>query len=178
MSPDRRAGGDRLSGQPHLGDEVGQVLQRVVEVVLSERRRLARKHAPKGGYSLTSRTSPSRSSATGRSPRGRGGGPGAPRLIVFEDHVEIESDQSSASLRPPDPDNMRQRSWSREAQRLSRPCHGCPGVDRRPRDEGRRHVAKKSSCVEVDVELAVKGWPSSCLAWAHQTCSAVSVPSG
>ena len=33
-------GGDRLSGQPHLGDEVGQVLQRVVEVVLPERREL------------------------------------------------------------------------------------------------------------------------------------------
>ncbi len=30
-------GGDRFSGQP-LGDEVGQVLQRVVEVVLPERR--------------------------------------------------------------------------------------------------------------------------------------------
>jgi hypothetical protein len=32
--------GTRSSGEPPLGDEVGQVLQRVVEVVLPERRDL------------------------------------------------------------------------------------------------------------------------------------------
>jgi hypothetical protein len=38
--PRTPGGGDRLSRQPHLGDEVGQVLQRVVEVVRPERREL------------------------------------------------------------------------------------------------------------------------------------------
>jgi hypothetical protein len=38
--PYRPGGGASLSGQPHLGDEVGQVLQRVVEVARLERREL------------------------------------------------------------------------------------------------------------------------------------------
>lgn len=61
--PRTPGGGDRSSGQPHLGDEVGQVLQRAVEVGLPERRDLE-DLAPLGRDRNFDRHAPTSSSPT------------------------------------------------------------------------------------------------------------------